>query len=216
MGVDRPSSSHRCRWVRDRLPLLAGGELTGTDRRKVERHLIACPGCRAHEQSLDGAMGVLRAAAGLAPALADGRVGPDPEAPSLWPALARQIRESRHAVPRPSFRDFARPRLAPGLWPALGLAMGLGGVIAASLPRARDLPPAALPSPAPVQVVAVVPEAPAAPSRGPQLAGPTRPVASLTRGGVNPFESPAAIRINYDLDHGTPVGPGNRDPQHSY
>lgn len=198
----------RCRWVRHRLPLLAGGELEVRERRRVERHLIGCSACRDLLGASESALSALRAVALESPARFD--------APSLWPALARQIRESRHAVPRPSFRDFARPRLAPGLWPALGLAMGLGGVIAASLPRARDLPPAALPSPAPVQVVAVVPEAPAAPPRGPQLDGPTRPVASLTRGGVSPFESPAAIRINYDLDHGTPVGPGNRDPQHSY
>ena len=61
MGVG--SEGYRCRWVRDRLPLLSGGELIGADRRKVERHLIACAGCRRHERSLSDALGALQAAA---------------------------------------------------------------------------------------------------------------------------------------------------------
>src|SRR4051812_48799928 len=94
---------HRCRWVRDRLPLLAGGELTGPDRRAVERHLITCPGCRDHERSLSGALAALRGAAAATPS---------PEAPSLWPALQRQIREERHAArtrPSPLTLTASRP-----------------------------------------------------------------------------------------------------------
>src|SRR6478736_4011665 len=104
MGVDCPG--YRCRWVRDRLPLLAGGELMGADRRKVERHLIACAGCRQHERSLVGALGVLQAVAAQSPA-----AGAD-EAPSLWPALARQIRESRHE-PASRLDDLVRFLLPP-------------------------------------------------------------------------------------------------------
>ena len=41
----------RCAWVRDRLPLLAGDDWLGPDRRRVERHLIGCPTCRRHFRS---------------------------------------------------------------------------------------------------------------------------------------------------------------------
>src|SRR4051794_18530463 len=103
----------RCRWVRDRLPLLAGEELRGLDLRRVERHLIGCPKCRHHRASLDGALSVLHAASAYAPA--------QPDAPSLWPDLARQIRHSRRPAQAPVF---AWPwRL--GLWPAFGLGLGL-------------------------------------------------------------------------------------------
>ncbi|MCA1685317.1 MAG: zf-HC2 domain-containing protein, partial [Planctomycetia bacterium] len=120
MGVGCPG--YRCRWVRGRLPLLTGGELTGADRRRVERHLIACPGCRQHERSLAGALGALQAAAAVAP------VGP--VSPSLWPALSRQIREARHE-PAPSWLDdlarlvFPPARLRPVLVTAAGLALAV-------------------------------------------------------------------------------------------
>ncbi|MBX6314032.1 MAG: zf-HC2 domain-containing protein, partial [Isosphaeraceae bacterium] len=78
-----------CSWVRARLPLLAGGELLGLDRRLVERHLIGCPACRSRWESLRGSLDALHAAAAVDPAR--------PEAPSLWPELARQLRESRRA-----------------------------------------------------------------------------------------------------------------------
>src|SRR5258707_7287888 len=84
----------RCKWVRDRLPLLVGEELRGLDRRRVERHLIGCPQCRQHQASLGEVLGVLRTVAATAVAPVD--------APSLWPALARQIRESRRPVPSPT------------------------------------------------------------------------------------------------------------------
>jgi anti-sigma factor RsiW len=110
----------RCKWVRDRLPLVVGDELRGLDRRRVERHLIGCPPCRQHQASLGQALETLRTVAAT--------VTVPPGAPSLWPALARQIRESRRPVPAPtfsfSFASFlAWPRANP--WPALGLGVGL-------------------------------------------------------------------------------------------
>src|SRR5207302_275831 len=99
-------------WVRTRLPLLAGGELVGLERRRVERHLIGCPGCRQRHQALREALGILREAASHAPARLD--------TPSLWPALARQIRESRR--PSPTWTP-AWPRA--WAWPVLGIASGL-------------------------------------------------------------------------------------------
>jgi anti-sigma factor RsiW len=86
----------RCRWVAVRLPLLAGSELMGLDRRRVERHVLGCAKCRdrlaAHTRALDA----LHAAGEPCSARGDG---------SLWPSLARQIHESR----RTTSRSLARP-----------------------------------------------------------------------------------------------------------
>jgi anti-sigma factor RsiW len=87
MGVDR------CRWVRGRLALLAGDDWLGSDRRRVERHLIGCSACRRHLETSRNAVEVLRAAGAVAPALSSSAV--PVTVPSLWPALARQIQESR-------------------------------------------------------------------------------------------------------------------------
>jgi len=111
----------RCKWVRDRLPLLAGDDLRGLDRRRAERHLIGCSHCRQHQAALGRALETLRTVATIPPV--------PPDAPSLWPALARQIRESRRPVPAPAFPfsfppSFAWLRIHP--WPALGLGLGLG------------------------------------------------------------------------------------------
>ncbi len=200
MGID-----HRCRWVRHRLPLLAGGELGVEERRRVERHLIGCPGCRDRRASSASALDALRAFAGEAPA-------PD-ASPSLWPSLALQIRQSRHAAPRPAWWELppARP------WPAFGMALGLGAVIVAALalPSARRAE-----SPAPAVSVDVAPEeAPEvlaiSPSGDPsdRLA---RASGGPSRVGAGAFDPPQVLRLDYDLDHGTPMGPGSRDPQHSY
>ena len=100
----------RCKWVRDRLPLLAGGELAGVERRRTERHLIGCSQCRSHRLALGAALDALHAAA----------AGPPPTAaasPSLWPALARQIRESRRPAAASGF---------PWAFFAFVLASGLG------------------------------------------------------------------------------------------
>src|SRR4051812_18082382 len=91
----------RCKWIRERLPLLTGDELVGLDRRRVERHLIGCPECRQHRVALANALEILHTASAYSPV--------SPEAPSLWPALARQIRESRRPAPTPVF-SIAWPR----------------------------------------------------------------------------------------------------------
>lgn len=101
-----------CRWARHRLPLLAGGELAGPDRRKAERHLIGCPECRGRLESLRGSVAALRSMVAVPAMSAD--------APSLWPALARQIRESRR--PTPSIWTIFEPRPA---WIGAGIAAGL-------------------------------------------------------------------------------------------
>ena len=101
-----------CRWASPRLALLAGGELTGEDRRRAERHLIVCGDCRARLSSLRESLGALQIAAMS--------TAPSPEAPSLWPALARQMRESRHPEPvsyafRPMWVGLAASALVIGL-----------------------------------------------------------------------------------------------------
>lgn len=132
-------SHDTCRWVRARLPLLAGDDLLGTERRRAERHLIGCRDCRRHLESLRSAVVALRSAAAAEPA---------PEltrAPGLWAELERQIHESRRAV------ALAWPRLlAWSAAAALALSATLG-VLAARRDRARppEAPPVARTRPAP-------------------------------------------------------------------
>lgn len=92
-----------CRWVQSRLPLLAGNDLVGPDRRRTERHLVTCPECRRHLSALRDVLGTLHRAAEI-PALRPGDDRP------LWPALARQIRESRRSSP---FAIPWRPAISP-------------------------------------------------------------------------------------------------------
>jgi hypothetical protein len=86
-----------CDWVRVRLPLWVGdgvdynpteqngeeGDLSATDRQAIERHLGDCACCERYRLDLDQAMGVLAIAATQMPV--------EPQSPSLWPALERQI-----------------------------------------------------------------------------------------------------------------------------
>lgn len=118
-----------CRWTRARLPLLAGGDLIGPDRRQTERHLIGCPSCRERLTDLQRSLEQLHQTAAVSPA--------SPNAPSIWPALARQLREERH----PARWTFGWTRLQGQSWawglPASGLALaasmlvcvGLAGVV---------------------------------------------------------------------------------------
>jgi len=102
---------------------MAGGELVGTDRRKLERHLTGCGDCRGHLASLNNSLGVPPAMA------AEPSVSND--APSLWPALARQIRETRR--PEPSFWSQFEIRPSSSAWVPVGIAAGVllvGGLVA--------------------------------------------------------------------------------------
>lgn len=215
----------RCRWVLDRLPLLAGGDLTVTDRRKVERHLIACPGCRSHNASMASALGALRSAATESPVETD--------APSLWPALARQIRETRHES-RPSILSLPLPLAEPGSWldaawasvrpsrvrPWLTAAAGLAvlGLTAAGVDawvrlRIRaaraEIAAAALPlKPAAGFIPTIDPI-------GPSSSGVS--IAQVQADASEPTpERSTGARVDYDLDHGTPMGTDPRDVKASY
>ncbi len=116
-------SNPRCRWVRDRLPLLAGDDLVGPDRRRVESHMVGCPECRRRREALGHALLVLETASTSSPAR--------PDAPSLWPDLARQIRESRRPHRGPTFGfGFAPPRVR--FCPAFSLILGLLAAIGAT------------------------------------------------------------------------------------
>lgn len=96
-----------CGWFQTRLPLLAGDDLVGPERRDVERHLVSCSDCRQRLESLEGALGVLHIAAAVPSSAPASTV-------SVWPPLARQIRESRRTTPT------AWPRRVA--WPVAGLA----------------------------------------------------------------------------------------------
>ncbi|GAC1474558.1 MAG: hypothetical protein NVSMB9_25150 [Isosphaeraceae bacterium] len=221
-----------CRWVCDRLPLMAGGELTGSDRRMVDRHLIACPACRTRKASLVGVLDVLHAAAGHSPV---GRGVDGPSSQSLWPALARQIREARHE-PRVSglssslwasgswlelFRGIPFVRFRPAL--AVALALFVGGLASAGLnlwTRSRPITSWTALNVAPPAVHETVPEAPKPliASTVPPAPAPRASASSLAQTDLHPpsAERSAGARIDYDLDHGTPMGPGTRDTKPSY
>ncbi|MDR3633156.1 MAG: hypothetical protein P4L84_04915 [Isosphaeraceae bacterium] len=182
----------RCKWVRGRLPLSAGDELFGTERRRVERHLIRCAQCRAHQAALANALEVLHAASGEPPAR--------PDAPSLWPALARQIQESRRPAPASPWA-FARhwPRLA--LAAALLVALGVTATVRRQGVEARaQIADAGRPLPVLLPVAQSVP-VPAAPAPASERVAQTDPA---------PETAPAA-RYDYMLDHGTPMGPDGAD-----
>ncbi|WZO98461.1 zf-HC2 domain-containing protein [Isosphaeraceae bacterium EP7] len=126
-------SEMSCRWTRARLPLFAGGDLGGLDRRRVERHLISCDGCRVHRDGLGSALNVLHFAAAFDPTTSG--------TPSLWPEIADEIRQSRH--PAAGHLGWASIFWAPR---TLGLGFGLAATIAAlailALPRQDEPRPA--------------------------------------------------------------------------
>ncbi len=203
--------NEHCRWVRDRLPLLAGGDLGIDDRRGAERHLIGCPDCRGRHQALDGAIRALRAAAATLPVRDD--------APSIWPALSRQIRESRHRPARLSWLDrlAGSLRVGPGFWPAMGAVLGLGGILVGVTRLAHhDAAQAAFAAPAlPSPVARLDPVGPPAPASSPGRPG-VLVSGNPARAGVDRFAAPPSLRVQYDLEYAMPAGPGNRDPQRSY
>ncbi|SIO33015.1 Putative zinc-finger [Singulisphaera sp. GP187] len=185
----------QCQWVRDRLPLLAGDELRGTDLRRVERHLIGCAKCREHRSSLDQSLNILHmvAAQPLVPS----------DAPSLWPELARQIRHSRRPAQTPLF---TWPRRL-GLWPAFGLGLGLVATVIAVGARNQvtDARKSMASNTQPIATVASKPE-PAAPV---EIPASTHEVIK-TQGEVTAStESVPATRLGYDLDHTMPMPLGN-------
>ncbi len=228
MGMGSPN--HRCRWVRGRLPLLDGGELTGTDRRKVESHLLGCLDCRSRRQSLAGALGALHAASETT--VTDGA-----SAPALWPALQRQIRETRHEIrsgrpgyslglPLPlsmpeaeSWLDVltilvqrrSRPALRlPFILAASLLVAGLGGVGVELWVRTRIANAHALVAAGarPIPVGSTISEHSAL-DFGPEvvLIEPDAPL---------PIDRSASARFGYDLDHGTPMDPERSGAKPSY
>ena len=207
--------SLQCRWVRDRLPLLAGDELRGADLRRVERHLIQCVKCRQHRLSLDQSMQVLHLAAAqpLVPS----------DAPSLWPELARQIRHSRPPARAPLF---SWPRRY-GLWPAFGLGLGLVAAVVAVGVRheVADARSRMVDNAQPIPVDVAPPAEPAAPVVPPaelivsstdvdagSVAAASSSLSSSKPQAVDvtaSAENVPATRFGYDLDHALPMPTGN-------
>jgi hypothetical protein len=148
----------RCGQIRRLLPLVAGdaegSDLPWDERRLVERHLIGCASCRAHRDSMTMALAALHLAASVPPISAD--------TPSVWPALSRQIRGTRHPHPARWF--------GLGFGGSVGLAASLlllGTAIGLLTSRLGALSP---PQPAPTVVVEAPPEPrPAIPDGQPQL-----------------------------------------------
>jgi len=207
----------QCRWINPRLPLLAGGELGIEERRKVERHLIACPDCRERRDASTSALAALRLLGEESPS--------DRQAPSLWPALDRQIRQSRH-LSRPALAWWENP--LPRSWSLASLATALGVVLVVSVgsprPRFQDASPSlriATTRPDPVPTVEMTTPMVAEPAHHRSSGRPALPEGprpgELTQGALKPIEPPSSIlRFDYDLDHGTPMTPGSHDPQRTF
>lgn len=190
----------QCRWVRDRLPLMAGDELRGTDLRRVERHLIGCSKCRQHRLSLNQAIQVLHMAAAqpLVPS----------DAPSLWPELARQIRHSRLPAQTPLF---TWPRRF-GLWPAFGLGLGLVAAVIALGTRNQvvDSRSRIASNARPIPEVRSKPEPAPTPEAMPVEILSSTDGLIKTQGDITvSAESVPATRFGYDLDHTVPMSAGN-------
>jgi hypothetical protein len=218
--------SPRCQWVRDRLPLLAGGDLHGPDRRWVERHLIGCTPCRERQAALGRAMDVLRVAASTAFSCPSSL----PEAPSLWPALAQQIRESRRPASTSPF-TWPAPLSVAWAWIRLNSRPVLGfGLLATTMIVSLGIRHRLTSSEAriaatrqPIKVTRPLPRVVQA-RPAPSLPGPgnnTRP--KLPREVPLPVVIPMVDgtpppRIDYDLEHARPMPqtPETRDTRATY
>jgi hypothetical protein len=193
----------RCHWVRDRLPLLVGNDLRGIDRRRVERHLIGCPQCRQHQSALGQSLKALRAVAITSPVA--------PDAPSLWPALSRQIRESRRpsavptlVLPTPFAPLISWLRLNP--WPAFGLGLALltTATVMANLHIRQKNNTAKVGVAVNARPIMPVPTLPRI-TQAPTL------VSDSHRELSPPLEpSSTETRHDYDLDFGRPMPPADR------
>ena len=234
------STNRTCRWVCRRLSLLAGGDLDGLERRRVERHLIGCPTCQDHRAVAAESLAVLREVAALGPmgaGIADPGVSP-----SIWPALARQIREAKHQPERLSVVGWVRSLVAPPplAWASAGmvavlLCLGLGWswmggpgdqtgsiapLVVVATPDRSVMPPSfdrTIPEP-------LVDESGAAiePSVVPADWGNTALPGEIVVGNratpkptVDPFAPPIPLRLDYDLDWWTLSGP-LADTQRAY
>ncbi|MGE3819963.1 MAG: anti-sigma factor [Isosphaeraceae bacterium] len=205
MNTDSRRGDSGCRKARPRLSLLAGGELTGDERRAVEQHLITCPDCRARLASLRKALQILRTTGSF-------ERTQERDAPSLWPALRRQIVEAKHA-PRPSpiaalsawietrrFGFAPRPR-----WITTAAALGLlaTGVALWSHRQADE---------AQARVAeARQPLPPDPTARHLPLPPPTGPLVAEAHAPTPPPGEANASRFQSDLAHGTPKGPDAQD-----
>jgi anti-sigma factor RsiW len=179
------------------------------DRRRVERHLIGCPQCRQELAALERALGVLHRVSAEPAA--------KPDASSLWPELARQIRESRRPARSPLGSFLAAWPRRFELGPVLGLGVGLlvtivvavgahrqindaqSSILRNARPIAPSVPIAALPAPA--ETTASGPEASRPQAEAPGIA-----------------ETVPAPRVGYDLDHTMPTAIETREgkPQPTY
>ena len=238
------TTSRTCRWVCRRLPLLAGGDLVGSERRRVERHLIACPSCRSRRTADEQSLAVLRGTGSLGVRSASAT-----DISSLWPALARQIREAKHRPGRPAVSEWVRPgNLAPlAGWIGAGLAasliLGCGWFWSHGSTTARPEMPPGTASASASRPVSSGPTVPAEqmpetliadnsqilrlfdeldvaalqllrrPSALPEVTAARNDLSA--RSGVDPFDPPRSLRLDYDLDWGTLSGP-NPNTQRAY
>ena len=226
------STDRTCRWVCRRLPLLAGGDLAGLERRRVERHLIGCPACRDHRAVATASLAVLREVAAIGPMGAG--IASSSKTQSIWPALARQIREAKHQPERVSLGEWVRSVVTPPAvaWVGSGLTasllcLGLGWfwmesrddqkrssspLVAVATP-VRSVTPPSSDRTMPETLVDESGEA-IDPSVSPAIRGHSALPGEIvvrdhatSKPPIDPFATPIPLRLDYDLDWGTLAGP---------
>lgn len=205
-----------CEWSLKRLPLLADDELIGADRRRVERHLIGCANCRERLRSDRAALALLQIAAQEDPDTCS-LVG-DRSDSVLWPAIARQIRESRREPARTSWGGWGTPGF-------IGVAAGLTIAIAATLvPRTaapRRVEPAVARVAAPVVAPPQALEPPVETSHDEMITqNRTAESKRVVKESAAKPRSTTLIEpsttVRFDLDSGAPMIPGAADTQRAY
>jgi anti-sigma factor RsiW len=205
-----------CAWSLKRLPLLVDDELIGAERRRVERHLIGCANCRERLESHRANLALLHIAAVEEPGA--GSFVRDRSDSVLWPAIARQIRESRREPARSSWGGWGSPGF-------IGVAAGITIAIVATLvprtasPRRVEHIVAPVASP----VVAAAPDHDLSVDTSNdelitqnRLAEPKHVVkeAAAKPRSTTLVEPSATVR--FDLDSGAPMIPGAADTQRAY
>ena len=204
----------RCRWVRHRLPLLAGDDLLGAERRRAQRHLLGCLPCQHRLEELRVALGVLQVAAAETP-VRSGR-------PSLWPEVSRLVREERHATL--SSRSWGVSWSNAGFWSGLAVAAVL--IVAVSLihrpgpgrdPLAQSLQTTSVTPPAPK--LASTPVLKPAPLKVSEFVRPvaSRPAPVLVQNAVTKASAvveAAPSARHEDAPDRTPPAPSEPQPTH--
>lgn len=168
----------RCRWMQLRLPLLAGGDLLGQERRWAERHIRECPACHARLQSCASALSALRDSGSHTAVPSQGR--------SLWPGLRARLAETN----REPTLSLARPWASrAGRWAIAATVLGLvfaGGFAFSTYGPWRFIPPKIVARRLPIPVIHPPSSTNSGPSSSALSAGPSETALARTPNTARP------------------------------